>query len=153
MSLILTGLSLVYSAAVVKLKTLTSLLATDEQLSNRTVENMRMMQKILVYIVTIISNFMDLEPAATRISRVANSTDHTPSNNLATVTPSSTRRFVSDRNWQQKAIVSVMEAGGVNWLVGKVGLSMFVLCIHLTISLTVLLHYLLRTGNLSLYIE
>lgn len=104
-------------AAVVKLKTLTSLLATDEQLSNRTVENMRMMQKILVYIVTIISNFMDLEPAATRISRVANSTDHTPSNNLATVTPSSTRRFVSDRNWQQKAIVSVMEAGGVNWLV------------------------------------
>uniref|UniRef100_A0A453NEV6 Neurobeachin alpha-solenoid region domain-containing protein n=1 Tax=Aegilops tauschii subsp. strangulata TaxID=200361 RepID=A0A453NEV6_AEGTS len=104
-------------AAVVKLKTLTSLLATDEQLSNRTVENMRMMQKILVHIVTIISNFMDLEPAATRISRVVNSTDHTPSNNLATVTPNAIRRFVSDRNWQQKAIVSVMEAGGVNWLV------------------------------------
>ncbi|KAE8815832.1 BEACH domain-containing protein lvsC [Hordeum vulgare] len=104
-------------AAVVKLKTLTSLLATDEQLSNRTVENMRMMQKILVYIVTIISNFMDLEPAATRISQVANSTDHIPSNNLATVTPNTTRRFVPDRNWQQKAIVSVMEAGGVNWLV------------------------------------
>ncbi|XBI45636.1 hypothetical protein VPH35_110081 [Triticum aestivum] len=104
-------------AAVVKLKTLTSLLATDEQLSNRTVENMRMMQKILVRIVTIISNFMDLEPAATRISRVVNSTDHTPSNNLATVTPNTIRRFVSDRNWQQKAIVSVMEAGGVNWLV------------------------------------
>ncbi|KAM3295295.1 hypothetical protein ACQJBY_037900 [Aegilops geniculata] len=104
-------------AAVVKLKTLTSLLATDEQLSNRTVENMRMMQKILVHIVTIISNFMDLEPAATRISRVVNSTDHAPSNNLATVTPNAIRRFVSDRNWQQKAIVSVMEAGGVNWLV------------------------------------
>lgn len=112
---------------------------------------MRMMQKILVHIVTIISNFMDLEPAATRISRVVNSTDHTPSNNLATVTPNAIRRFVSDRNWQQKAIVSVMEAGGVNWLVGKVGFSMFVLCIHLIISF-ILLHYLLRTGNLSLYI-
>ena len=125
-NLILTALSLVYSAAVVKLKTLTSLLAADEQLSNKTVENMRMMQKILVYIVTIISNFMDLEPAATRISRVANTTDHTPPDkNLATVTPNTTRRFVSDRNWQQKAIVSVMEAGGVNWLVGKVEFSMF----------------------------
>lgn len=24
-------------------------------------------------------------------------------------------------NWHKKAVVSVMEAGGVNWLVGKVG--------------------------------
>ena len=124
-NLILIAISLVYSAAVVKLKTLTSLLATDEQLSNKTVENMRMMQKILVYIVTIISNFMDLEPAATRISRFVNTTDHTqPTKYLATVAPNTTRRSASDRNWQQKAIVSVMEAGGVNWLVGKVGFSM-----------------------------
>jgi hypothetical protein len=116
----------VYSAAVVKLKTLTSLLAADEQQSNKTVENMRMMQKILVYIVTIISNFMDLEPAATRISRVVSTTVPTPPNKyLATVTPNTTRRYIPDRNWQQKAIVSVMEAGGVNWLVGKVGFSMF----------------------------
>ncbi|CAM0946806.1 unnamed protein product [Alopecurus aequalis] len=105
-------------AAVVKLKTLTSLLATDEQLSNKTVETMKMMQKILVYIVTIISNFMDLEPAATRISQVVNTTDHAPPDKcLATVAPNTTRRSASDRNWQQKAIVSVMEAGGVNWLV------------------------------------
>lgn len=104
-------------AAVVKLKTLTSLLAADEQLSNKTVENMRMMQKILVYIVTIISNFMDLEPAVTRISRVVNSTDDAPSSSHFAITPSTTKRSVSDRNWQQKAIVSVMEAGGVNWLV------------------------------------
>ncbi|KAM0880595.1 hypothetical protein ACQ4PT_033465 [Festuca glaucescens] len=98
-------------AAVVKLKTLTSLLAADEQLSNKTVENMRMMQKILVYTITIISNFMDLEPAATRISRVVSTTVHTlPKKYLATVTPNTTRRYVPDRNWQQKAIVSVMEA-------------------------------------------
>ncbi|XP_023157987.1 BEACH domain-containing protein B isoform X1 [Zea mays] len=106
-------------AAVVKLKTLTSLLAADEQLSNKTVENMRTMQKVLVYIVTIISNFMDLEPNTTRISQfILNSSRHTLSSNyLATVAPNTSKSMVFDRNWQKKAIVSVMEAGGVNWLV------------------------------------
>lgn len=118
----------VYSAAVVKLKTLTSLLAADEELSNKTVENMRTMQKVLVYIVTIISNFMDLEPSTTRISQfILNSSRHTLSSNyLAAVTPNTSKNMVSDRNWQKKAIVSVMEAGGVNWLVGKVIFSMLV---------------------------
>ncbi|CAD6251786.1 unnamed protein product [Miscanthus lutarioriparius] len=106
-------------AAVVKLKTLTSLLAADEEVSNKTVENMRRMQKVLVYIVTIISNFMDLEPSTTRISQfILNSSRHTVSSNyLATVAPNTSKNMVSDRNWQKKAIVSVMEAGGVNWLV------------------------------------
>jgi predicted transcriptional regulator YheO len=103
------------------------LLAADEQLSNETVENMRTMQKVLVYIVTIISNFMDLEPTTTRISQFLNSSRHTLSSNyLATVVPSTSKNMVSDKNWQKKAIVSVMEAGGVNWLVGKVIFSMFV---------------------------
>lgn len=126
--IILTDFSLVYSAAVVKLKTLTSLLAADEQLSNKTVENMRMMQKVLVYIVTIISNFMDLQPSTTRISQfMLNSSRHTLSSNyLARVAPNTNKIMVSDRNWQKKAIVSVMEAGGVNWLVGKVIFSMLV---------------------------
>ncbi|RLM79604.1 BEACH domain-containing protein B [Panicum miliaceum] len=105
-------------AAVVKLKTLTSLLAADEQLSNKTVENMRTMQKVLVYIVTIISNFMDLEPTTTRISQFLKSSKHTLSSDyLSIVTPNTSENLVSDKNWQKKAIVSVMEAGGVNWLV------------------------------------
>jgi len=126
--IVLTDFSLVYSAAVVKLKTLTSLLAADEELSNKTVENMRRMQKVLVYIVTIISNFMDLEPCTTRISQfILNSSRHTVSSNyLATVAPNTSKNMVSDRNWQKKAIVSVMEAGGVNWLVGKVIFSVLV---------------------------
>ena len=125
--IVLTDFSLVYSAAVVKLKTLTSLLAADE-LSNKTVENMRTMQKVLVYIVTIISNFMDLEPSTTRISQfILNSSRRTLSSNyLATVAPNTSKNMVSDRNWQKKAIVSVMEAGGVNWLVGKVIFSVLV---------------------------
>jgi predicted transcriptional regulator YheO len=127
MDLVLTEFTLIYSAAVVKLKTLTSLLAADEQLSNETVENMRTMQKVLVYIVTIVSNFMDLEPTTTRISQFLNSSRHTLSSSyLATVVPSTSKDMVSDKNWQKKAIVSVMEAGGVNWLVGKVIFSMFV---------------------------
>jgi hypothetical protein len=131
---------------------LTSLLAADEQLSNKTVENMRMMQNILVYIVTIISNFMDLEPSATRLSRVVNTTVHTPPNKfLATVTPNTTKRYVSDRNWQQKAIVSVMEAGGVNWLVGKVGFLMFTY--SLLYLVTICFGTLLGTVSLSLYID
>uniref|UniRef100_A0A0E0G1N6 BEACH domain-containing protein B n=1 Tax=Oryza nivara TaxID=4536 RepID=A0A0E0G1N6_ORYNI len=105
-------------AAVVKLKTLTSLLAADEQLSNKAIDNMKMMQKILVHIVTIISNFMNLEPTATRLTQFVNTTGKTLSNEfLATVTPISAKSAVHDTNWQQKAIVAVMEAGGVNWLV------------------------------------
>ena len=121
LDLVLTEFSCIYSAAVVKLKTLTSLLAADEQLSNKTVENMRTMQKVLVYIVTIISNFMDLEPTTTRISQLLKSSKHTLSRDyLSIVTPNTSKNMVSDKNWQKKAIVSVMEAGGVNWLVGNV---------------------------------
>lgn len=128
MNLFLTDVfSLVYSAAVVKLKTLTSLLAADEQLSNKAIDNMKMMQKILVHIVTIISNFMNLEPTATRLTQFVNTTGQTLSNEfLATVTPISAKSAVHDTNWQQKAIVAVMEAGGVNWLVGRIVFSMFV---------------------------
>ena len=126
--LVLTEFSCIYSAAVVKLKTLTSLLAADEQLSNKTVENMRTMQKVLVYIVTIISNFMDLEPTTTRISQFLKSSKHTLSSDyLAIVTPNNSKNMVSDKNWQKKAIVSVMEAGGVNWLVGNAILSMLII--------------------------
>ncbi|GJM90279.1 hypothetical protein PR202_ga06543 [Eleusine coracana subsp. coracana] len=106
--------SSITETAVVKLKTLTSLLAADEQLSNKTVENMKMMQKILVYIVTIISNFMDLEPTAAKISQFISTSGNTLSSNfLATVTQNTIKSI--DINWQKKAIVSVMEAGGVNW--------------------------------------
>jgi len=104
------------------------LLAADEQLSNKTVENMRTMQKVLVYIVTIISNFMDLEPTTTRISQFLKSSKHTLSSDyLAIVTPNNSKNMVSDKNWQKKAIVSVMEAGGVNWLVGNAILSMLII--------------------------
>lgn len=116
---------MVYSAAVAQLKTLNSLLAVDDQSSGQAVENTRMMVKILICIITIISNFMKLEPTVARIPHFVSTTKYAPSSSLlAKPTPSTPESTISDtlRHWQQKAIVLVMEAGGVNRLVGKVAL-------------------------------
>ncbi|CAD6338666.1 unnamed protein product [Miscanthus lutarioriparius] len=107
-------------AAVAQLKNLNRLLAAEDQSSDEAVENARLMLNILVCIITIISNFMKLEITVGRIPHIADTTKHTPSSNhLAAVTSSSPDRTISDtlRHWQQKAIVLVMEARGVNWLV------------------------------------
>ncbi|XP_062179129.1 BEACH domain-containing protein B-like [Phragmites australis] len=107
-------------AAVAQLKSLNSLLASDDQSSDEAVENTRMMLNVLVWIITIISNFMKLELIISRIPCFVKTTKYTPSNShLATVTSSTLESTISDtlRHWQQKAIVLVMEAGGVNWLV------------------------------------
>lgn len=119
---ILTPFSLVYSAAVAQLKIQNSLLAADNHVSFQAVENIKMMLNMLKYIVTIISNFMKLEPTILRIPHFLNSTKCASSkNHLATVTPSTSESGIFDtlQRWQQRAIVLVMGAGGVNSLVGK----------------------------------
>jgi len=113
---------LAHSAAVAQLRNLNSLLAADDQSSDEAMRNTRLMLSILVCIITIISNFMKLETTTTRIPHIVETTKHTPSkSHLAAVTSSSPDSIISDtvRHWQQKAIVLVMEASGVNWLVGK----------------------------------
>ncbi|XP_073008552.1 BEACH domain-containing protein B isoform X1 [Typha latifolia] len=107
-------------AAVVQLKTLTSSLAVDEQLSSSSVEKTMIMQKILVYVVSIISTFMDLNPIATKDSQFIDTANQLSSkNNLNEAPPSRLKRTIPDMvlSWQQKAVILVMEAGGVNWLV------------------------------------
>ncbi|WVZ78912.1 hypothetical protein U9M48_026555 [Paspalum notatum var. saurae] len=111
---------LVYSAAVAQLKDLNKLLAADEQSSDEAVGNTRLILNILVSIINIISNFMKLETTAARIPLIVETTKHTPSNNhLDAVTSSSPGSTTSDTllHWKQRAIVFVMEASGVNWLV------------------------------------
>jgi len=113
---------LAHSAAVAQLRNLNSLLAADDQSSDEAMRNTRLMLSILVCIITIISNFMKLETTTTRIPHIVETTKHTPSkSHLAAVTSSSPDHTISNtvRHWQQKAIVLVMEASGVNWLVGK----------------------------------
>ncbi|TKW23149.1 hypothetical protein SEVIR_4G274600v4 [Setaria viridis] len=107
-------------AAVAQLRNLNSLLAADDQSSDKGVGNTTLMLNILVFIITIISNFMKLEITVARVPRINETTKHTPSeSHLAAVTSSSPDSTISDtvRHWQQKAIVLVMEASGVNWLV------------------------------------
>lgn len=111
-------------ASVVQLKTLTSSLAVDEQLSSCSIEKTRVMQKILVYVVTIISTFMELNSNATKKSQYVDTAEHPFSkDNLYEGTTGSPKSSIPEAmiSWRQKAIVLVMEAGGVNWLVGKVG--------------------------------
>lgn len=119
---------MVYSAAVAQLKNLNSLLVAEDQTSDEAMGNARIMLNILVCIITIISNFMKLEITVGRIPHIVETTKHTPSNShLTAVTSNSPDRTIPDtlRHWQQKAIVLVMEARGVNWLVGKVILVFF----------------------------
>ncbi|KAL6603651.1 hypothetical protein ACP70R_044012 [Stipagrostis hirtigluma subsp. patula] len=106
-------------AAVAKLKSLNSLLAVDDQPSDEAVDNTSTMLNILVCIVTIIANFTKSELTVARSPCFVKATKYTPSNShLTTVTSSALGSSMSDtlRHWQQKAIVLVMEAGGVNWL-------------------------------------
>uniref|UniRef100_A0ACD6ACN4 Uncharacterized protein n=1 Tax=Avena sativa TaxID=4498 RepID=A0ACD6ACN4_AVESA len=110
-------------AAVDQLKTLNSLHAVDDQSSGQAVANTRIILKILICIITIISNFMKLEPTVTRDPHFADTTKYVPSNSyLATSAPENS---IPDAllHWQQKAIVLVLEAGCVNRLVGKVAFS------------------------------
>lgn len=98
------------------------MLAADDQSSDE-VESTGMMINVLVCIITIISNLLKLDITAARIPHFVKATKCTQSNNhLATITSSNPESNISDmlQQWKQKAIVLVMEAGGVYWLVGKV---------------------------------
>jgi hypothetical protein len=110
---------LVYSATVSQLKSLNSLL--DDQSSDG-LESTSMMINVLVCIITIIWNFLKLDLTVARIPHFFKTTKCIQSNShLATVASSNPESKISDtlQQWKQKAIVLVMEAGGVLWLVGK----------------------------------
>lgn len=116
---------MISSAAVVQLKSVTSAFSADEHLSNSRVETTRILQKILVYVVSVISNFIDLNTyTCEKAQPHSDSVDRSvPKDTSCLVDPSgSLKGPLSDARfrWQQKAIVSVLEAGGLNWLVGKV---------------------------------
>lgn len=109
-------------ASIVQLKTLTSALVVDEQLSSCSMEKTRILQKILLYVVSIIYSFMELHLFVHDTSLLVDIGKHTFSRgNLWDVPSSSVKDTIPEARflWQQKAIVLVMEAGGVNWLVGK----------------------------------
>ncbi|CAL5385752.1 unnamed protein product [Camellia sinensis] len=117
-------LAALMKAAVVQLKTITGALSADENLSSFMLEKTRILQQLLVYVVSIICNFIVLHSDVYEKTQMYNSKlEFSVPRGGATLTdPSASLNnplFETRLHWHQKAVVLVMEAGGLNWLVGK----------------------------------
>ncbi|XP_058069394.1 BEACH domain-containing protein B isoform X3 [Magnolia sinica] len=115
-------LTALMKAAVVQLKSVIGAFATDEHLSHPSIEKTRVLQKILLGVVSIISSFIDLNANMHEKSQLCCNIGDcpVPKDSASTVDRSSgLKGSISEARfrWQQKAIVSVLEAGGLNWLV------------------------------------
>lgn len=88
-------------------------------------EKTSLLQQILVYVVSIICSFIDLNSNVCQNAQLYNKTIGYVSGDVASPVGSSSSLKApyceTSFHWHQKAVVSVMEAGGLNWLVGKVG--------------------------------
>ncbi|KAF6156641.1 hypothetical protein GIB67_017777 [Kingdonia uniflora] len=117
--------ALVTESTVVQLKAFNGAIVSDDNnLSDLNVEKTKLLQKILVYVVSVICSFVDLNPNVYERAQVYTNTVESflPSGDAYTTNPSSSGKdhvFATGLHWHQKAIISVMEAGGLTWLVGK----------------------------------
>lgn len=111
--------------AVIQLKTMTGALSADENFSNLMAEKTGFLQRVLVYVVSIICSFIDLNSNVYEKAQLYSNTK-----DFSVLGASSSIEFSNSLkgplsetrlHWHQKGVVSVMEAGGLNWLVGKVG--------------------------------
>lgn len=110
---------------MVQLKTISGALSADESLSDSAVEKIKLLQQILTYVVSIIYIFIDLGSNIDKKDELFCSLVGFISHADAPIISSNSSKVLSTEarlHWRQKAIVSVMEAGGLNWLVGKVGI-------------------------------
>ncbi|KAG8369183.1 hypothetical protein BUALT_Bualt15G0124700 [Buddleja alternifolia] len=114
-------LTALMKAAVVQLKTITSALSADESLLNTMVQDAGILQKILIHVVSIICNFIDpctsIEEnvqfqSTTMESSAARGSEIFINRSTAVKSPLSETIL----SWHQTAVVSIMEAGGLNWL-------------------------------------
>lgn len=84
-----------------------------------------LLQKLLVHVVSVLCSFIDLNSDAYEMANMYSSVKLSlPSGGASLIDPSNTFKVHRGKMhpWKQTAIVSVMEAGGLNWLVGKVGI-------------------------------
>ncbi|KAF6135519.1 hypothetical protein GIB67_015372 [Kingdonia uniflora] len=115
-------LTALMKAAVVQLKAFNGAVASDDNnLSDLNVEKTKLLQKILVYVVSIICSFVDLNPNVYERAQVYTNTVEfsLPNGDTYTTNPSSSGKdhvSATGHHWHQKAIVSVTEAGGLTWL-------------------------------------
>lgn len=89
------------------------------------IRNAGVLQQILVHVVSIICNFIDLhssieENVQSTCVNVEFSTSKSDEiyNDPSTAVKSPVSEAIL--SWHQTTVVSVMEAGGLNWLLGKV---------------------------------
>ncbi|KAJ0790760.1 putative transcription factor WD40-like family [Helianthus annuus] len=116
-------LTALMKAAVVQLKTIAGALSADDTLSSSNVEKAVFLQKILVHVISIVCGFInlrvdvhgkaliDVDNLEASVERIATN----PEPFTSSRDPLSENRL----QWHHKAVISVMEAGGLNWLVGK----------------------------------
>lgn len=86
---------------------------------------MLLMQQILLHVVSIICSFIDIHSNVHESGFSSNNTVSSVSmdgvSQIDSASSSGVPSCDARSHWHQKAVVSVMEAGGLNWLVGKVG--------------------------------
>lgn len=88
-------------------------------------EKPKVLQKILLFVVSVTCTFINLKATVNKGAQLFTRTGEfsLPSGEACfTDLSGGTGGSLSESrvHWHQKAIVSVMEAGGLNWLVGKV---------------------------------
>ncbi|KDP41494.1 hypothetical protein JCGZ_15901 [Jatropha curcas] len=113
-------LTALMKGAVVQLKAFAGALSGEESLSNVIVEKMELLQQILVYVVSIICSFIDLNTNEYEKAQYSGSVEFSVSTWAASSMDSSSGLKIPTETrlyWHQKAVVLVMEAGGLNWLV------------------------------------
>jgi hypothetical protein len=113
-------LTALMKGAVVQLKTISGALSADESLSDFAVEKIKLLQQILIYVVSIFYVFIDLGSNIDKKDELFCSLLGFISRADAAISSSNSSKVLSTEarlHWRQKAIVSVMEAGGLNWLV------------------------------------
>ncbi|XAR62071.1 hypothetical protein NMG60_11016666 [Bertholletia excelsa] len=115
-------LTALMKAAVVQLKTITSALSLDENLSSSILEKTRILQQLLVYVVSVTCSFIVLHPNILERAQFFNSKLGFSVPRITSLSRDPSAGLENPLSetmlyWHQKAVVSVMEAGGLNWLV------------------------------------
>lgn len=89
------------------------------------VENAGVLQQILVHVVSIICNFIDFQSSNAENVQIKSKGMEVPAgqgketyNDPSAATKSPVSETIL--SWHQTTVISVMEAGGLNWLLGKV---------------------------------
>ncbi|KAI4388687.1 hypothetical protein MLD38_000993 [Melastoma candidum] len=114
-------LTALMKGAVVQLKTFSGALAADENLSDIMVERIKLLQMILLHIVRTICNFVGCDLSFLVKAHLGSNVSYPsyPGSTSASFNVCNVSKSLPEiqLHWNNKAILSIMEAGGLNWLV------------------------------------